>query len=78
MQKEWISYHFQTLTLSSTDPVTMFSDPSFSLRAHEQLQILSSCASNDKYSLISEEFWSQSPWKESEEEWKMYVYNMMQ
>ena len=36
-------YHFHILTVSSTEPVTMFSVPSFScLAPHAQLQMLSS------------------------------------
>ena len=35
-------YHLHTLTVSSTEPVTMFSDPSFSDFAHAQLHIPSS------------------------------------
>jgi len=40
-----VSYHFHILTVSSTEPVMMFSVPSFSCTApHAQLQILSSWA----------------------------------
>lgn len=39
-----ISYHFQIFTLSSREPVTTYSVPSFSLLPQAQLQMLSSWA----------------------------------
>lgn len=38
------THHFQTLTISSSEPVTMVSDPSASLLPHAAVQMASSCA----------------------------------
>lgn len=38
------THHFQTFTISSSEPVTIVSDPSASLLPHAAVQIASSCA----------------------------------
>ena len=47
------THHFQTFTISSSEPVTMVSDPSASLLPHAAVQMASSCAEDANAGLIN-------------------------